>query len=121
MKKFQFWKSVLVLFAAVGTVMPAPELLAADTRPVEVDSKEAVQKTLDVSLDADGVLNGYLVDGQGKGLGALGYEIFSSAAGDIPPRLWIPREAGPMSKEMGEGGSGKGGIFQAALLREHLT
>jgi hypothetical protein len=68
MKKFQFWKSVLVLFAAVGTVMPAPELLAADTRPVEVDSKEAVQKTLDVSLDADGVLNGYLVDGQGKAL-----------------------------------------------------
>ena len=68
MKKSQLWKSVLVLFAAAGTLLPAPEVFAADTQPVEVNRQEAAQKTLDVALDVDGVLNGYLVDAQGKPL-----------------------------------------------------
>ena len=68
MKKSQFWKSVIVLFAAAGTVLPAPAVFAADNQPVDLTTQDATPKTLDVALDADGVLNGYLVDGQGKPL-----------------------------------------------------
>ncbi len=60
----RLWKSALVLLAGLSVVLPGP-VMAGEAAPKHEVHKPA-QKIRDVTLDADGVLSGYLVDVQGK-------------------------------------------------------
>lgn len=58
------WKSTLVLLTGFAVVLP--NSLMADQVPSGKEVREPAVRIRDVSLNADGVLAGYLVDAQGK-------------------------------------------------------
>ena len=72
MKSLGLWKSALLVLGAVGTVLPASILSAADrpasptARAASTVSKQTTVKILDVELGQKGELTGAIVDGQGK-------------------------------------------------------
>lgn len=63
MKKTSLWKTALVLLAGFGTLLPQQLVTAAEKTTTTQSAKAAL---LDVSLDKDGKLVGYVVDAQGK-------------------------------------------------------
>lgn len=72
MKSLGLWKSALLILGAVGTVLPASILSAADrpasrtARTASTVSRLATVRVLDVELGRKGELTGSIVDGQGK-------------------------------------------------------
>jgi hypothetical protein len=75
MKSRDLWKSVLLVLGAIGTVVPASlvtaaDLSAVDSKPTKRSGlktqKSGQVKINDVSLGAKGELTGFVLDGQGK-------------------------------------------------------
>lgn len=72
MKSLGLWKSALLILGAVGAVLPASILSAADrpasrtARTASTVSRLATVRVLDVELGRKGELTGSIVDGQGK-------------------------------------------------------
>ena len=65
MKKMSLWKTTLVLLGTLGTMIPQQIVLAGDVSAPKA-AKQTKDAILDVSLDKDGSLSGYVVDAQGK-------------------------------------------------------
>ncbi|MBI1310585.1 hypothetical protein GC176_04690 [bacterium] len=65
----RLWKSTLVILTGIAVALPGPVMAGQAPSGEEAREKEArgpAVQIRDVSLDAGGVLSGYLVDAQGK-------------------------------------------------------
>jgi hypothetical protein len=60
----RLWKSALVLLTGLSIVLPSSAMAGQTPAPREVRKPASLVR--DVTLDANGVLSGYLVDAQGK-------------------------------------------------------
>lgn len=77
MTMFNWLKGAAVTLAALGTMLPAPQLQAAEKAPLKIERTNAA--VLDISMSAEGVFAGRVVDHAGSP--AAGAEVIISQAG----------------------------------------